>query len=81
MTGGTRQGDQVSVLVVTPLPDDRDSTAELELLVKVAELQNQIAAILGTQRILEGVCVLNGVLAAVCLSLLWLRTRRRRGIC
>lgn len=39
MTGGTRQGDQVSVLVVTPLPDDRDSTAELELLVD--ELQSR----------------------------------------
>ncbi|MFM7063531.1 MAG: hypothetical protein ACKO04_08585 [Actinomycetes bacterium] len=33
MTGAARRDDQVSVLVVTPLPDDRESTAELELLV------------------------------------------------
>jgi hypothetical protein len=52
-----------------------------ELLAYAGELQNQMASILATQRVLEIVCIVNALLLAVCLGVLWLRGRRKGATC
>ena len=52
-----------------------------ELLARVAELQNQTASVMATQRTLEVVCWVNGLLLAVCLLVLSVRARRKGGPC
>jgi outer membrane murein-binding lipoprotein Lpp len=56
----------------------QDQARISELLARIAELQNEVASVLATQRMLEIAVVVNGVLLAVCLAVLWLRTRRRQ---
>lgn len=45
----------------------------------INELHSQVEAVSATGRILEGVCIVNGVLLAVCLATLWRRSRSRGG--
>ena len=50
-----------------------------ELLARVAELQNSIASLMASQRVLEMAIVAQGILLAVCLATLWLRRQKRGG--
>ncbi len=71
----------LSLFLAGCVPDEvhrQDQARISELLARIAELQNEVAAVLATQRILEIAVVVNGVLVAVCLAVLWLRTRRRQ---
>ena len=63
------------------VPDEvhrQDQARISELLGRISELQNEVAAVLATQRVLEIAVIVNGLLVAVCLATLWLRTRRRK---
>ena len=78
----------LAVFAIGCVPDEihqqqmaADQAQIRELLAYAGELQTQIAAILATQRMLEIVCALNGVLLAVCLGVLWVRARRKGGTC
>ena len=71
----------VVVFLTGCVPDEvhrQDQARISELLSRISELQNEVAAVLATQRLLEVAVVVNGVLLAVCLAVLWLRTRRRQ---
>ena len=80
----------IALLLLTSscVPDDvhqqqiaADQARISELLAYAGELQNQIASILATQRVLEIVCIVNGLLLAGCLGVLWVRGRRKGGTC
>ena len=46
---------------------------------RINELQNHLSAVTSTTTLLEVVCVTNGLLLAVCLVLLWARSRKKGG--
>ena len=43
----------------------------------INELNSQVEAVSATRRILEGVCIANGLLLAACLATLWRRAHAR----
>ncbi len=70
------------LLLAGCVPDEvheADQQRIAELLAHVAELQNQVASLLASQRVLEIVCVVNGLLVAICITTVWLRARKKGG--
>ncbi len=46
-----------------------------ELMAQAQELQNALNTITATQRVLEIVCIVNGLLLALCVAMLWKRRK------
>ena len=72
------------LLLAGCVPDEihrQDQVRIFEHMSRIAELQNQVSAVMGIQRILEGACIVSGLLLAVCVAVLWLRAKKKGTPC
>ena len=70
------------LLVAGCVPEEvhqADRAQIAEHLAHINELQGQLSAVTATTRLLEVACVVNGMLVALCIAVMWKRSRKKGG--